>query len=434
LKSISKNPIKYSIYSNPTESVGRKNQKWKIGSKVGQNLLTELPLKWEDLVKQEYDLKQFNRFNCPTHLDPHNSSFDQVAIYALLRLRLAQGTIEKHLRYARFMETHAVPVDFRNPTYENFLRHMDYREQVEHATPCALKHEWKCMQMFLRVYGIPYWDYKAPSVPPSHKRILPYPETVHQFFNFRYSDNEYENAVYQYLYFFGFMVGVRIPSELVELKLSDVSIDERHRGYVIVTEAKKHRLQRTIIPEKSILSSKVHKSLKNYIDHWRPKVANELSEDALFLQPSGKPFNVRRLGQELSIRGKQIWPHFQPYDMRHWCAVARLIKTKVETGNFDCYTVKNWLGHSKLSATEGYIRYAEQYYRELPVDWISYALKLHAISARGKRNENQEKNDGKNQQTAILGSVAGIFSEKDQWARQDLNLRPTGYEPVAPPV
>jgi hypothetical protein len=27
-----------------------------------------------------------------------------------------------------------------------------------------------------------------------------------------------------------------------------------------------------------------------------------------------------------------------------------------------------------------------------------------------------------------------IFSEKWRWARQDLNLRPTGYEPVAPPV
>jgi site-specific recombinase XerD len=103
----------------------------------------------------------------------------------------------------------------------------------------------------------------------------------------------------------------------VELKLSDVSFDERQRGYVIVTETKKHRSKRAIIPEKAILSSHVHKSLKNYVEHWRPKVANELSGDTLFLQLSGKPFKVRHLGQELSIRGKQVWPHFQPYDMRH---------------------------------------------------------------------------------------------------------------------
>jgi hypothetical protein len=30
-------------------------------------------------------------------------------------------------------------------------------------------------------------------------------------------------------------------------------------------------------------------------------------------------------------------------------------------------------------------------------------------------------------------SIFHIFSERKRWARQDLNLRPTGYEPVAPP-
>ena len=52
--------------------------------------------------------------------------------------------------------------------------------------------------------------------------------------------------------------------------------------------------------------------------------------------------------------------------------VARLIKTKVETGNFDVFTVRNWLGHEKITTTEGYIRYTEQYYQQLPEDWISF--------------------------------------------------------------
>ena len=30
-------------------------------------------------------------------------------------------------------------------------------------------------------------------------------------------------------------------------------------------------------------------------------------------------------------------------------------------------------------------------------------------------------------------SIEHIFSEKKKWARQDLNLRPSGYEPDAPP-
>ena len=29
------------------------------------------------------------------------------------------------------MESHKVSVNFRNPSYENFIKHMDYREQNE---------------------------------------------------------------------------------------------------------------------------------------------------------------------------------------------------------------------------------------------------------------------------------------------------------------
>jgi len=46
--------------------------------------------------------------------------------------------------------------------------------------------------------------------------------------------------------------------------------------------------------------------------------------------------------------------------MRHWCAVARLIKTKIETDNFDCYPVENWLGHERMATTEGHIKHAGQ--------------------------------------------------------------------------
>jgi site-specific recombinase XerC len=118
-------------------------------------------------------------------------------------------------------------------------------------------------------------------------------------------------------------------------------------------------------------------SLKNWISIWRPKVANSLSGDALFLKPNGKPFTIRHLGHKLSKYCKKVWKDYHPYDMRHWCAVARLIKTKHESGNFDCYPVKNWLGHERMATTEGYIKHAEKYYRDFPVDWIACALKSH---------------------------------------------------------
>jgi len=253
-------------------------------------------------------------------------------------------------------------------------------EQVEGATPNALANEWKAMLMFLRAYGIPRWDYKLPPIPHSHKRMLPYPNTVNRFFNYRYSDDPYENALYQYLFFHSFLIGWRVPSEIVSMTVDDVVLDG-DMGYLIVTETKKHRSQRTLIPEKAIMTSRVHKSFKNWIDYWRPKVENQYSGNALYLWPSGRPVTVRKLGQKLSKHGKKVWRHFQPYDMRHWCAVARLIKTKIETGNFDIYTVRNWLGHERITTTENYVRYAEQYYNQLPIDWIAAALRPSLMMA-----------------------------------------------------
>jgi len=185
----------------------------------------------------------------------------------------------------------------------------------------------------------------------------------------------YETKLYQYLFFFGFLVGIRPPSEFIALKISDVYFEDNNGAYLIVTEPKKHKSQRVVIPEKQIMTSKTHKSLKNYIDCWRPQVENQYSEDALFLRLNGKPFTDICLRNNLSKHGKKIWPYFRPYDMHHWCAVARLIRNKVESRYFDVYQVKNWLGHEKMGTTEDYIRYAEQYYREMPVDWITYTIR-----------------------------------------------------------
>ena len=132
-----------------------------------------------------------------------------------------------------------------------------------------------------------------------------------------------------------------------------------------------------MFPRKQIMDSRTHKSFKNWIDHWRPKIANQYSGDVLYLQSNGKPFTVRHLGHKLSKLGKQVWKPFQPYDMRHWCAVSRLIEQKVKTGGFDVIPVKNWLGHEKIQTTMNYIQYAEQYYNQAPYDWLKRVLKYH---------------------------------------------------------
>ena len=313
--------------------------------------------------------------DCPIILDMKTATFEDIALHAELRQRLQQSTIEKRLSYARFMQNHSIPINFNKLDYIGFIHHMDHRERVEKATPTAQSSEWKTMKMFLRAYHIENWDYKPPPEPKSKMRILPFPETVKKFFFYEYSKNLYETKLYQYMFFFGFLVGVRVPSEFVELKVSDVIFEENDRAYLIITEPKKNKSRRTLIPERIIMTSPNSKSLKNWINVWRPMVAHEHSGDALFLRPDGYPFTSACLRKKLSKHGKKIWRHFQPYDLRHWCAVARLIKTKVDVGIFDCYSVKNWLGHETIKTTEVYIKYAEQYYRELPVDWIAYVTR-----------------------------------------------------------
>jgi len=375
-------------YSKPTAlngAVGGHKEKCKnIIGKLGQKHIKHPnPQEREDMGELAY-VEKLKRSDCPISLNPETASFIDVGIHAIKRQRLSKSTVEKNLRYARFMESHPCPVDFRNPNLENFINHMDYREEIENAGPHGLCHEWKTMKIFPKAYGIPLtdWSYKPPSAPRSHKRILPFPDVVHKFIHHQYSKNRYVNALYQYLFCHSFLIGWRVPSEICELKTSDVKINDDGTGCIIITETKKNRSQRTIFPNKLLLDSKTHKSFKNWMDHWRSKVENQHSGDTFYLQPDGRPFTVRHLGHKLSKYGKQVWQPFQPYDMRHWCAVSRLINQKVKTGEFDVIPVKNWLGHEKIQTTMNYIRYAEQYYNQAPYDWMQVLLKFQKMEGQ----------------------------------------------------
>lgn len=124
------------------------------------------------------------------------------------------------------------------------------------------------------------------------------------------------------------------------------------------------------------------------------------------MQANRRPFTIRHLGHKLSKNGKKVWKYFQPFDMRNCCAVARLIKTKVESKRFDAYSVKNWLGHTQIKTTEGYIRYAKQYYNQIPVDWIAAALKPELVGTRNGKKINKEKIN----RTSFLGLLTIILS------------------------
>lgn len=359
------------------ELLGGRNQECNIIHKIISQRSKEptSPLFGEEKVKINYDLKNIKRTDFPITLDPKTASFTDVAIHASLRQRLSKSTIESRLSTARFMETHPQPINFRNPTYENFIAHMDYREQVENAGPCALQNEWKTMRMFLKSYGIKIWTYKPPSTPTYTANIIPFPDQVYKILNFTYSKDSYENALIQYLLTHNFIVGWRFPSEPAEMKTTDVNIE---RGYITITEPKKHNSTRNLSPEE-IMTNRRRKSFKNWVDSWRPKVENQHSQEYLYLRPDGHPYSRDQLRQLLNRKAKPlidtVFPEYYNYCSRHFAAVSRLIRTKLQYNSFDVYEVRDWLGHTKIETTMGYIKDAKHYYVLAPYDWVHRVLK-----------------------------------------------------------
>jgi len=119
------------LYDDELE--GGTSQECKIIDKIISQRSKELisPIFGEENVQINYDLTNIKRTDFPITLDPKTATFHDVAIHALLRQRLSQNTVKKRMSTAKFMETHTRPIDFRNPSYENFINHMDYREQIE---------------------------------------------------------------------------------------------------------------------------------------------------------------------------------------------------------------------------------------------------------------------------------------------------------------
>lgn len=140
--------VSCSTNSNEEVLVGGRDQVWKNKIKnISQRHVkqTDPSNGGKDKVKSRYEQirNNFSVLDCPITLEPKNSTFDDIAMHALFRQRLSLGTVERNTRYMRFMEHHDVPINFREPTFENFIHHADYREQIEGKGWGALKHEWQ---------------------------------------------------------------------------------------------------------------------------------------------------------------------------------------------------------------------------------------------------------------------------------------------------
>ncbi|MCX6665194.1 MAG: site-specific integrase [Euryarchaeota archaeon] len=308
------------------------------------------------------------RTDVPLFLDHNNWTFLDLALHAKFRQYLDESTIEKHLRYLGFMERHPCPVDLRHPTPENFLRHVDYRLVIDDppATPNALKHEKQALLMLLRATKQFTDDWKEYiKIPPAHtddgNDFIPLPKVVNQLFHAQYSEDTYENILLQTIVFVGFNFGMRPPSEMCNLNLEDVVIYEDGSGYIRIHEDKKHGRTRIYYPwDKVVLSSKVYRTPKNYLDTWRRKAVSLDSGNALFLQPNGRRITEGYLESNISPVFKAITKerNAKLYTMR------KTFATYLYDQERDIHLVAKRLGHKNLDNVMKYVHLSEDLRRQ----------------------------------------------------------------------
>lgn len=266
---------------------------------------------------------------------------------------LAQSTTTERLRYLRFLEEHdAAPVDLRPPDRDSWLAHVQHRRVHEDVTGAALNHYRKALRSLLNALDVPIWPSLGQEYDETYNAwTLPPDDVVSRFWTDvdhirEQTRMDYLATTYAYVYHLGFHTGIRPPSEIVALDLDDVDFSGRR---LRVTEQKKDRTRLLEDVPPFVLTAPNAKSVKNYIDHHRPKVDTGDS-DALFLNSQGERFHARSLRKQLSRIGKTIWPDFRPYTMRRWFATQLLIAT-----DLNVYVVAEKLGDKVATVEDHYL-------------------------------------------------------------------------------
>jgi integrase/recombinase XerD len=134
--------------------------------------------------------------------------------------------------------------------------------------------------------------------------------------------------------------GMRI-SELVALNLGDVNT----QGNYFVRCFGKGRKER-IIP----LYEKIARTVQDYIDEDRPKLAHGKKDTAMFLNARGERLTRQGFWQKLKEYAKAagLGPKVSPHTLRHSFATHML------SGGADLRSVQELLGHANISTTQVY--------------------------------------------------------------------------------
>jgi len=405
------------IPANFNRLAGDDKKEWtELKENISQNYVKHLypHVGGEGTVKQAYDIKQnFNveksnnsvrqiddkKLLFPIHVnfkefETQEELFKGIRDWWVNTKNRAEKTIKTRIGAARFTANHVLyPVNWFTFDQEPeqiinlllYLINVEYKQKAietgnQNYGINQIHNIWKTVNTFAEAKGvdISWWGWSPPPRPENKVKQIPRPKTVNRLIRHRYTNKKYTDALIRTLLTVGFQSGLR-PEELIILQVKDIDFES---GYIIITEQKKRHRNRQIRLEHDVMYSPRQCSLKNWKEIWRQQVTDN-KDGYLFLQENGKPFpSEDALRMFLSPFCKPIWGPFSPKKMRDWYAIACLIRSKVDTGDWQVRNVTKALGHKHQNTTEGYVEFAELYYENDKYDWLRAVLKFHPNSKR----------------------------------------------------
>ena len=354
------------------------------------------PRHGEEYVKLQNELKN------PYGQNPFNINIDEcdgiddlcnkIRTYAENCTSLRETTINRHINYLQLMadkENNVIPIDFFNPSYPQYLYHMNWYRKYKYDETTGrnfygLKQRKSAFEMYLEACGInkSFFQYHLPKHPEEKPIEFPNPEIAFKIIRHPYFKDDDENKLYQMIHLYNFIVGCRPESEDIILRLENINWDD---CIITYPQPKRNYKIREIFVDHALINGKTRKSLRNYVDHLRPKFVTQYSDNYLFISPkTGKPFTKDFLRKQLTKTGRMVYKQFYPYMSRHYCASGMLIRCYNDKDVDPIKTVKEFLDHKSQKNTERYTAKAKSYYKQYSYDWFKRLLKDRQKTYRGK--------------------------------------------------
>ena len=299
--------------------------------------------------------------------------------YAVVMKGLSKETWEKRQRYLKHLEE-KYGFDLHSHPDEIYMRFQNYvekkRMELGGQAENAIRFAKNAIQLLFEYLGVKHQYPWPKSKRQEPEIVIPPDDVIYNLIHGHHVKDPLLNKEFQYMFHMASIIGPRVPAEIALMKTDGVDFE----SCTLRFWQPKVRRWRTVFAPRFLMLSPVDKSLKNWIEIWRPRLEDARSGNFLWLNAYGEPFDIRYLGRKITQIGKKYWLPFHGYLLRHYAATRYLIESYRRTGVFDVMGLKIYMDHDKIENTLRYVHLAKKIVahqqKEMQVGRITVKKKL----------------------------------------------------------